>query len=201
MRFFVLLILLFFFIPSWALEYQVGDVIVQSFDCYECRLIQSETNSPFVHSGVVLKDAQGELKVAEALGPVALVPLKKFLSRGKLNAIYRSKELSRLSSDEKSKLLQEMLETFSSQFAGLAFDNDFLWDNRNSQGQETFYCAEFVAKFLNHFLQTSILPEPMSYKKNYEQWQRIFRGRVPEGLPGLSPSFFTRSSLFEEVKE
>lgn len=201
MRFFVFFILLFSFLPSWAFEFQVGDVIVQSFDCYECRLIQSETNSPFVHSGVVLKDAQGEWKVAEALGPVGLTPLKTFWSRGKLNAVYRSKELSGLSSYERGALQTQMLNVFSSQFMGRSFDNDFLWDNHDAQGNETYYCAEFVAKFLNQFLQTSILPEPMSYQKHYDLWLKIFRGKVPEGLPGLSPASLTRSQFFQEIKE
>ncbi len=201
MRFFVFSILLFSFLPSWAFEYQVGDVIVQSFDCYECRLIQSETDSPFVHSGVVLKDARGEWKVAEALGPVGLTPLKTFLSRGKLNAVYRSKELSQLPSDERSALEKQMLSVFSFQYAGRSFDNEFLWDNHDAQGNETYYCAEFIAKFLNQFLQASILPEPMSYKKHYDLWLKIFRGKVPEGLPGISPASFTRSQFFQEIKE
>ncbi len=201
MRLFIFFILLFSFLSSWAFEYQVGDVIVQSFECYECRLIQSETNSPFVHSGVVLKDARGEWNIAEALGPVGLTPLKTFLNRGKLNAVYRSQELSQLSLSERSSIEKQMLSVFTSQFAGRAFDNEFLWENYDAQGNETYYCAEFVAKFLNQFLQTSIFPEPMSYKKNYDLWFKIFKGNVPEGLPGLSPAYFTRSLLFQEIKE
>ena len=201
MRFFVLFIFIFSLTSSLAFEYQVGDVIVQSFDCYECRLIQSETNSPYVHSGIVLKDEKGEYKIAEALGPIGLTPLKKFLSRGRLNTVFRAKEWNTLTLDEKKLLEKKMLETFSTEFSGLSFDNEFLWDNYDNQGNETYYCAEFVAKFLNNFLNDRISPEPMSYKKNYEQWLRIFKGKVPDGLPGLSPSFFSRSSLFVEIKE
>ncbi len=200
MKVFFVLTLFFLRSQTFAQNIQSADVIVQSFDCMECRLIQDETNSPYVHSGIIVRDRDGILKVAEALGPVSLTPLSKFLARGKINSIFRSKEIQAYSQSEFQDFDKKLSQTFFDSFWKLPFDNDFLWDNKTSDGKETLYCAEFVSKILNRFLNEAIEPTPMSYKKNYEAWKKIFRGNVPDGLPGISPSYFPRSDKFIEVE-
>lgn len=200
MKVFFVLTLLFLGSQAFSQSLQSGDVIVQSFDCMECRLIQDETNSPYVHSGIIVRDRDGVLKVAEALGPVGLTPLNKFLARGKINSFFRSKEIQVYSESEFQDFDKKLSQVFFDSFWKLPFDNDFLWDNKTSDGKETLYCAEFVSKILNHFLNEAIEPTPMSYKKNYEAWKKIFRGNVPDGLPGISPSYFPRSDKFVEVE-
>lgn len=199
MRF--LLVVFFTIFQAQAFEWRTGDVIVQSFDCMECRLIQSETNSPYVHSGLVIRDFDGELKVAEALGPVGLTSLSIFLSRGKMNTVFRVKEFETLTLQKQTSLEQSLRQAFYEKFKGLSFYQDFLWDNTDRSGKESLYCAEFVAKILNGFLNEQILPQPMSYQKHYDLWLKVFHGKVPDGLPGLSPAYFSRSPLFFEVKE
>lgn len=200
MKVFFVLTLFFLWGQAFAQNIQSGDIIVQSFDCMECRLIQDETNSPYVHSGIIIRDHDGVLKVAEALGPVGLTPINKFLARGKINSIFRSKEIQAYSQSEFQDFDQKLTQVFFDFFWKLPFDNDFLWDNKTSEGKEALYCAEFVSKILNRFLNETIEPTPMSYKKNYEAWKKIFRGKVPDGLPGLSPSYFPRSEKFVEVE-
>ena len=48
-------------LPLFALELKSGDLILISFNCYECRVIESETNSKFSHSGVILINQKNEI--------------------------------------------------------------------------------------------------------------------------------------------
>jgi len=201
MKFYSLILILFFVTQGRAFELQSGDVVIQSFDCMECRLIQDETNSPYVHSGLIVKDKEGVLKVAEALGPVGLTSVDLFFKRGTLNSVFRSKEIAELAPLAFDKFELKLTTVFFQDFWKLPFDSDFLWDNISEDGKDKVYCAEFVAKLLNVFFNDKIVPVPMSYKKNYELWKKIFRGKVPEGLPGLSPAYFSRSEKFIEIKQ
>ncbi|MBC7540845.1 MAG: hypothetical protein H7281_18635, partial [Bacteriovorax sp.] len=58
-----------------AFDLKAGDVLLISFNCYECRVIESETNSKFSHSGVIVKNELSEILVGQSLGQVALYPL------------------------------------------------------------------------------------------------------------------------------
>ena len=81
--------------PSKSLEIRAGDVILLPLYCYTCEILESETGSPFSHSGVVLEDESGDLVVAEALGDTHWVPLAEFLGRTekeKMAGLYRPKE-------------------------------------------------------------------------------------------------------------
>ena len=91
--FFILLIIVFSFSLK-AFELQSGDIILISFNCYECRVIESETNSPFSHSGVVVKNEKGELMVAQSLTTVRLSSLQDFLMNFTLNIKVSMRKLS-----------------------------------------------------------------------------------------------------------
>jgi len=74
----IFIILLLLPINCFALELQSGDVLLISFNCYECRVIESETNSTFSHSGVVITSMDKEISVAQSLGSVGLFSLENF---------------------------------------------------------------------------------------------------------------------------
>lgn len=182
-----------------ALELQNGDVLLISFNCYECKVIESETDSSFSHSGVVVKNELHEIKVAQSLGSVALFSLKDFLKNKTLGtevAVYRPKEFNNLSMIERSALEEKMLSTFNENFKGAPFDTIYLWNNFDKQGRELLYCSEFIAKFLDHFLDTSTVPLPLTYKKNEAYWFKYFKGAIPEGELGNSPASFSRDDRF-----
>lgn len=176
-----------------------GDVLLISFNCYECRVIESETNSLFSHSGVIVKNEKKEIRVGQSIGFVALYSVDEFLKNktpGTLVSVYRPKEFIHLTGAEQSSLEQRMLETFNLNFKGAPFDVRYIWNNFDRQGRELLYCSEFIAKFLDHFLGAPTIPFPLSYKKNEQYWFKYFKGDIPEGTLGNSPASFTKDDRF-----
>lgn len=180
-------------------ELRAGDVLLLSLNCYECRMIESETESLFSHSGVVVSDSSGELKVAQSLGKVALYSFEEFTKNktpGTFVHVYRAHELSRLSGLKKTEFDQSLLDLFNEKFKGAPFDSKYIWNNFNTEGVELLYCSEFIAKLLDSFLRQKTILHPISYSKHYDYWYKYFKGNVPEGEPGNSPAAFSRDSRF-----
>lgn len=202
-----LILALFLVWPAWALgvELKSGDVLLLELDCYSCQRIASETGSRFSHSGVVLRSQKsGEFVVAEALGSVKTVSLKEFTSRSAPGAsvlVMRSFELERLHERRGTPLAEEMRLTFRGSFDGLKFDRLYLWDRVDEQGRPMLYCSEFVAKFLNIFVQDDFSPRPLDFSHNWDFWARYYDGDVPQGQPGNSPGDFERDPRLYEVGE
>lgn len=182
-----------------ALDLQNGDVLLISFNCYECRVIESETNSSFSHSGVIIKNESHEIRVGQSLGFVALYPLDQFLKNktpGTSVSVYRPKEFVNLKASDQASLEERMLSVFNSTFKGAPFDTKYLWNNFDDKGRELLYCSEFIAKFLDHFLGTATIPYPLTYKKNEAYWFQYFHGVIPEGELGNSPASFSKDERF-----
>ncbi len=184
---------------SAALDLQNGDVLLISFNCYECKVIESETNSKFSHSGVVIKNEAHQIQIAQSLGFVALYPLDNFLKNitpGSNVAVFRPKEFQKMDLADKNSLEERMLNVFNSTFKGAPFDEAYKWNNFDKLGRELLYCSEFIAKFLDHFLDTATIPYPLTYKKNESYWLKYFKGVIPEGELGNSPAAFSRDDRF-----
>ena len=182
-----------------ALDLQAGDVLLISFNCYECRVIESETNSNFSHSGVIFKDENHNIRVGQSLGLVALYPIDQFLKNktpGTLVSVYRPRIFQTLNDQDRVSLEERMLIIFNTQYKGAPFDSKYLWNNFDSQGRELLYCSEFIAKFLDHFLASPTIPYPLTYKKNEQYWFQYFHGVIPEGELGNSPVSFSTDPRF-----
>jgi hypothetical protein len=193
MKFFIFLFAIFFSHAIYALDLRSGDILLISFNCYECRVIESETDSKFSHSGVVILDENKIPMVAQALTKVHLAPLNEFLkykTPGSKISVLRSFEL------QNSLLDNKMRKEFALKFQNLPFDSKYLWNNFNDKGQELLYCSEFVAKFIDLFLQTPTTIFPLTYKKNYDYWFKYFKGEIPEGELGNSPASFLQDPRF-----
>lgn len=201
--------LVLFLFPLFAQEIdhsklKSGDVILLPLNCQLCRAIMLETSSVYAHSGIILKKNE-EWYVAEALGSVRLVSLKSFVKRAWNQyplKIVRLKELQQrflTSKESHQDFSDKALELFSTQFEHLSFDHEFLWDNRDIEGKESYYCSEFVAKFLNHFIKNKITPLPMSFDRSPSFWWDFFEGLVPQGKEGLSPGDLERQEIFQIV--
>jgi hypothetical protein len=196
---FLILILIFNLNLAFGLDLKVGDVVLISFNCFECRVIESETNSTFSHSGVVIKNEANEIRIGQSLGKVALYPIAEFLNKSTphtLVSVYRPKEFQTLNSKDFSSLEKRMLAIFNSSFKGAAFDFLYKWNNFDKDGKELLYCSEFIAKFLDNFLGAPTIPYPMTFKKNEAYWFKYFHGVIPEGELGNSPASFSRDDRF-----
>lgn len=179
-------------------ELKVGDVILLPMKCWVCTLIEEETSSEYSHSGVILSASSNEIWIGQSLGKVHSVKLADFLRmKDPLRPllIVRPKELTvREISNTQS------LKVYNNEFKDLPFDHDYLWDNFDGKKEE-LYCSEFITKFLNRFLINKIAPESMSYAIHYQYWQNYFHNSPPEGLPGISPAYYERSSNFTHLGE
>jgi hypothetical protein len=179
-----------------------GDVLALSFNCYECRMIESETDSAFSHSGVIVIDEQGRTRVGQSLGRLDLFSYADFtktMTPGTKVSVFRPIEFNDLTDQKRAELDKAMLDVFNEKYKNAPFDTKYLWNNFNAQGVELLYCSEFIAKFLDNFLSKKTIPYPISYKKNYAYWQTYFRGIVPEGELGNSPASFSKDERFEFI--
>lgn len=200
MKPFLFLISIFFSFSIPAFELQSGDIVLISFNCYECKVIESETNSAFSHSGVILKNENNEVMVAQALTQVRTSLLQDFLkykTPGTKAFVFRPFELENIKNF--LELEKKMRKVFVQEFKGLPFDSKYIWNNFDERGRELLYCSEFVAKFIDLFLSTPSIVFPLTYQKNYEYWFKYFKGQVPEGEMGNSPASLSTDPRFHLV--
>lgn len=187
------------------LEMRPGDLVLMSYNCFGCLIIENETSSKYSHIGVVLSNNGGKITLAQSVGNVHQVKLKKFLKNSRVKTrpgLFRSYQLDELyiSQPEKfEEFAEDLNSVFWKSYNGLGFDHQYLWDNIDGSGKEKLYCAEFITKLLNHFLWPKMLPLPMTFDRNFDFWDRYFRGNIPAELDGVSPASFTRSALFFKV--
>ena len=185
----------------WAApELKVGDVLLQPLDCWSCDLIEDEEQSIYSHMGVVI--SVEPTLVADARRKVEVQSLKDFNSitqKGQAIRVLRFRNNKIV--DELENKSEEFLRLFMSEFDGLAYDHDFLWDNFTETGDQKLYCSEMVAKLFQAFLGIDPIIKRMHFSRNRDVWERFFRGNVPVGKWGNSPADFERSDLFYVVGE
>jgi hypothetical protein len=162
-------------------------------NCYSCHIIESETGSPYSHSGLLVRE-DNEWIVLEALEKVKKTPLetfKKYVRPGTKPHLYRLKEWEQ----EDQARNQKILNRFHESYDGRPFDRSYLWNNLAPNGDEFLYCSEMITKLLNEFLNTKIPTEAMDFTENWDYWEQVYDGHVPQGEPGNSPSTFALPTL------
>lgn len=177
---------------------QSGDIILLPMTCYLCKMIEAETDGPYSHSGVIIRDARGRLFVLQALETVHSLPLSQFLRMKDPNrdVMYlRPKEF--VGRD----MTSQMIAVFSNDFAGKPFDHDYLWDNKTPSGEETYYCSEFITKFTNRFLKAKLAPHRTYYNVYPEYWKKYFGGKVPNGAIGNNPNSFLHYPQLANIED
>ncbi len=202
LRYSLALILAFILqVPAQAANHlMVGDLLLQPTDCISCSMIEAEEESIYSHMGIVI-EVSPEIKVAEALGKVRKVSLKDFsmkTEKGQRVAVYRFRNSAIVREFQKDSAFSVL---FASDFEGLKYDHEFLWNNLDDDGQQKLYCSEMIAKMLQAFLGIDPLIKRMRFRKNREWWERYFKGNVPDGKWGNSPADYSRSDLFYHVGE
>ena len=96
-------------------DLKAGDVLLISLNCFECRMIESETNSSFSHSGVVVVDQNGQKKIAQSLGRLDAFTYEAFTKNKTPQtsiSVYRPKELKNLKGQNLKKLEFDMYNVF-----------------------------------------------------------------------------------------
>lgn len=204
----ILLILSFFtFKKASATEFdniQIGDVILISLNCYGCQIIESETGSKYSHSSVVINKSGNNVMVAQSLGDVHLLSLKKFLLMkrpGTKAGVFRPKFVTDFSKKEMNRFHERLSNEFYISFLGKKFDSLYLWENFDDNGEELLYCTEMITKLFLKLGFDIVDVKPMDFSKNWDYWYRYYRGEVPQGELGNGPVDFEKGHNFFFLSE
>lgn len=184
---------------------RAGDVLLVPLNCYVCNAIESETGTSYSHAVVVANttDDANQRFVFEAWGETKKTAYAEIVRRKQKKQslfLLRPKNLQNNTAPDDNQIRIQ----FENQFAGLPFDDEYLWDNFDTDQREKLYCTEFVIKFINSFISRPVLPAPMSFSKNEEFWKKYYRQfgmTPPSGRSGASPATLFFSPEFIQLGE
>lgn len=162
-----------------------GDIVFHTSRSAQSLAIQKATGSRYSHMGIVYLD-DGNPLVFEAVEPVKLTPLDRWIARGE-GGHFVAKRLA----DAERLLTPEALarmRTEGERFAGRHYDLTFEWSD------ERLYCSELVWKIFHRALGVDLgeletlgdfdLSDPAVQAKVRERWA----GPPPAGEPVISPA-------------
>jgi hypothetical protein len=171
---------------------RAGDILLVPLNCYVCNAIESETGTPYSHAVVVSNTTSDPEKrfVYEAWGELKKTSYREILQRKQKNqALFLMRPSSFRTGQTPSEI--QLRQNFEKNFAGLSFDDEYLWNNTDENGKEKIYCTEFVIKYINSFIRRPIKPQPMGFEKNLEFWKKYYQQfgmTPPTGQIGASPA-------------
>lgn len=119
---------------------QEGDVVFQETKSNQATAVKAATNSRWSHVGIIVRN-NGKLAVLEAVHPVRITSLKRFISRSP-SSFYAM----RLKNAEE-KLTPEAIKkagTYGKSLIGKNYDSRFQWSD------DRIYCSELVWKVYKH---------------------------------------------------
>lgn len=166
-----------------------GDIIFQTSKSSQSKAIQIATNSKYSHLGIIYK-IDGNFFVYEAVQPVRLTPLKKWIDQGEKGhfVIKRLKNADEiLTSAVKNKMKTE-----GEKYRGKDYDLYFEWSD------DRIYCSELVWKIYKNAAGIEIgelqrLDEfNLNNKAVMQKMKERFGDNIPENEIVISPS-----SMFE----
>ncbi len=118
-------------------EIKDGDLIFQTSLSGQSKAIQLATKSQYSHCGLIYKNGN-DFYVFEAIQPVKLTPLDKWIARGK-DGKYVIKRLKNADQVLTSATLTKMKQV-GDQFKGKDYDMTFEWSD------DKIYCSELIWK-------------------------------------------------------
>jgi len=173
-----------------------GDIIFQTSRSAQSRAIQQATHSPWSHMGIVYVD-DGQPFVYEAVGPVRLTPLDRWIERGEEGrfAVRRLREAGRILTPQGRARMRQVAEGFR----GRPYDSWFEWSD------DRLYCSELVWKIYQRGLGVELgalqrmaefdFSDSLVRVMAEERWG----GDVPVDEPVISPDAVFRSDRLVTV--
>lgn len=173
-----------------------GDILFQITSSSQCRAIQLATKSKYSHCGIVYKD-KGELYVFEAVQPVKLTSLDKWIARGK-EGHYVVKRLKNASDVLTLDNLVKM-KTEGEKMLGKDYDLTFEWSD------DRIYCSELVWKIYKRALDIEV--GQLQQLKDFDLTSKEVKGKleerygtkIPLDEEVVSPADIFNSELLREV--
>lgn len=192
----IVLIALFLISCENKIQFREGDIIFHTSKSTQSKAIQLATDSPYSHIGLITLQ-NGEIYVIEAVQPVKLTPLNKWIKRGEKSSyvVKRLKETDLLTEDAIHKMTEK-----AKRYLGKNYDSYFEWSD------EKIYCSELVWKLYKHGLNIELgqlrrledfnLDNPVVKQKLQER----YGDSIPLNEPVIAPSDIFDSELLELVK-
>lgn len=175
-----------------------GDIIFQTTQSSQSKAIQLATHSRYSHVGIVYFDKRQPM-VLEAVQPVRVTPLKKFLARS-VGGHYVVKRLKNADAVLTPAVLAKM-QSVGRSYIGKNYDWAFGWsDNR-------IYCSELVWKIYKQGAGIELAPTKklrefdLSHPAVKAKLKERYGKRVPLDEPVVAPSQLDESALLELVAE
>lgn len=173
-----------------------GDIIFQTSLSGQSKAIQLATHSKYSHCGIVYKKSN-ELFVFEAVGPVKLTPLSKWIARGEGGKF----EIRRLKNREQilTPAVLEKMKQVEGRFAGKHYDIYFDWSDDN------IYCSELVWKVYKEAtgLEVGQLEKLRNFDLSSEVVKQKMKERYGDHIPldenVISPVSIYNSELLKRV--
>ena len=180
-----------------ALAYQprTGDIVFHTSTSAQSAAIQAATHSVYSHVGVVVHE-KGRPMVLEAVEPVKLTPLQKWLDRGQGGRYVIKRMKQGLAAATLARMEQD-----ARRFLGKPYDLTFEWSD------DRIYCSELVWKLFKASagvelaplttLRTFDLTVPVVKAKLKER----YANNIPLDEPVVPPSALFDSDLLEIVAQ
>lgn len=150
-------------------EIKNGDLIFQTSLSRQSRAIQLATNSKYSHCGIIYKNGK-DFYVFEAVQPVKLTPLEKWIARGKDGKFV----IKRLKNADKvlTSLTIEKMKEIGNQFKGKSYDLTFEWSD------DKIYCSELIWKIYQR--ATGLELGKLQKLKNFDLTDKTVQAKMKE---------------------
>ena len=175
-----------------------GDIIFQTSMSGQSKAIQLATHSPYSHCGIVYQQG-GEWYVFEAVQPVTVTPLSKWVKRGK-DAHYVVKRLKDADQVLTADVQQQMLRE-GNKMRGKNYDLHFEWSDKR------IYCSELVWKLYDRSAHVKVGElQPLkdfdlSHPAVQAKMKQRYGKHLPLNEPVISPAAIYNSPRLVTVVE
>ncbi|HEY0157606.1 MAG TPA: YiiX family permuted papain-like enzyme [Thermoanaerobaculia bacterium] len=172
-----------------------GDIIFHESQSGQSRAIQAATKSRYSHMGILYR-VNGQWQVYEAVQPVKLTPLKRWIARGKGGhfVVKRLRDAAVLTPATLARMRRA-----GERFRGKPYDLTFEWNDGR------IYCSELVWKIYKLGAGVEIgrlqrLREfDLSHPAVKQKMRERYGSKIPLDEPVISPAAMFESNLLREV--
>lgn len=157
-----------------------GDIIFHESKSEQATAIKLATKSKFTHVGIIFKYGK-TFKVLEAIEPVKITDLSKFIGRG-TNNHYVIKRISNAKTKLTPETIQKMKE-YGNSLLGKHYDLYFEWSD------DRIYCTELVWKLYDKFtgIQLGNLKTLRDFDLSSKPVQTLMKKRYGKNIPYVEP--------------
>ncbi|MEN5380314.1 YiiX family permuted papain-like enzyme [Sphingobacterium kitahiroshimense] len=177
-------------------EIKNGDLIFQTSLSGQSKAIQLATKSKYSHCGIIYID-NGQHYVFEAVQPIKVTPLDKWIARGK-DGNYVIKRLKNADQILTTETIQKMKQE-GNKFKGKNYDMTFEWSD------DKIYCSELIWKIYKRAtgLEIGKLEKLSDFDLTNEVVKQKMKERYGDKIPlneiVISPKAVFNSELLETI--